>query len=91
MKYPSTPVVLSWDEWNLEHIGKHRVRVEEVEEAAKGHPVFVESYKDRLLMVGPSASGRMLTVAIGEVPQKPGVYLLCLQRQVVYAQGITLV
>ena len=87
MNYPSAPVALDWDEWNLEHIGKHRVRVEEVEEVTKGNPIFLDSYKDRLLMIGPSASGRMLTVVIGEVPEKPNIYYVfsarsCVRKEV---------
>lgn len=74
MSYLKPPVRLDWDDWNLEHIGKYRVRAAEVEEVASGSPVFFESYKNRLLMIGPTASGRMLTVVLGEVPRQPGVY-----------------
>ena len=74
MSYPRPPVRLYWDDWNVEHIGKHRVLATEVEEVASGSPVFFDSYKNRLLMIGPTAAGRMLTVVIGEVPHQPGDY-----------------
>src|SRR6476620_4979459 len=67
-------ICLTWDDWNLEHITKHLVTPEEAEEVALGFPHFTETYKNRLLMTGPTRSGRFLTVVIGEDPNSPGVY-----------------
>ena len=65
---------LVWDEWNRAHITKHRVTTNEVEEVTAGFPVFIESYKNRFVMIGPTYAGRMLSVVIGEVPSEPNVY-----------------
>lgn len=65
---------LDWDYWNLEHIQKHQVTREKVEEVVGSIPVFRESYRNRFLMIGHTASGRPLAVAIGPSPNRPGAY-----------------
>src|SRR4051794_30634274 len=65
---------LSWDDWNLEHVTKHGITVDEVEEVLSGSPEFRESYKGRLLAVGPTRSGSLVAVAIGPDPIEPHVY-----------------
>ncbi len=65
--------LLVWDTWNVPHIARHQVTPEEVEEVCHGQPVTTESYKGRLRVVGPSRSGRILTVILA--PQDAeGVY-----------------
>jgi uncharacterized DUF497 family protein len=59
-----------WDEWNLDHIQKHDVTVIEVEEVAGGDAIFRASYKNRILVTGPTSTGRIATVAIGESPHQ---------------------
>lgn len=59
---------LEWDEWNLNHIQKHDVTVTEVAEVTVGDAIHQASYKNRVLVTGPTSAGRMLTVAIGESP-----------------------
>ncbi len=65
---------LVWDHWNLEHIQKHQVTREEVEEVVGSIPVFREPYRSRFLMIGHTAAGRPLAVAIGPSPYRPGAY-----------------
>lgn len=65
---------LDWDTWYLEHIDKHGVSRDEVEEAVAGDAQFRASYKNRLMATGPTLDGRMLTVVIGESPHRSHLY-----------------
>ena len=54
---------LLWDSFNIEHIGKHNVTVDEVEKAlADPNRVFMETYKGRLLGLGRSEKRLIATV-----------------------------
>lgn len=63
-----------WDDWNREHITKHDVLPEEVEEVVAISPVFRATYKQRYQVLGPTFMGRMLSVIVGAVPNKSHVY-----------------
>jgi uncharacterized DUF497 family protein len=65
---------LLWDEWYRDHIAKHAVLPEEAEEVIAGLPRVNETYKQRLQLVGPTLAGRMLSIVVGAVPDRPGVY-----------------
>lgn len=65
---------LVWDDWNLEHIAKHAVSKDEVEEAITGESIFRASYKNRIAVTGPTQVGRMLTIIIGESPRQAHLY-----------------
>jgi uncharacterized DUF497 family protein len=65
---------LYWDEWNRHHIAKHQVLPEEAEEIAASDPVVRETYKQRFQLLGPTLSGRMLSVVVGAVPNQAGVF-----------------
>lgn len=65
---------LIWDDWNRGHIAKHAVTPGEAEEVVVGDPVVRESYKSRLLILGPTFIGRILAVVAGPVPGEPGSY-----------------
>nr|MBA2278729.1 hypothetical protein [Chloroflexia bacterium] len=67
---------LNWDEWNIGHIARHGVTHDEVEAVCHGDPLeYKQSYKDRLVLLGPAPNGRILAVVIGPVPDLPsGVY-----------------
>ena len=56
--------LLIWDAWNVAHIARHQVSLEEVEEVCHGEPVTSDTYKGRLRVVGPTLSRRMLTVIL---------------------------
>jgi len=63
---------LEWDEWNREHVAKHRVTPAEVEEVCHGNPFELRaSYKDRFVVVGVTENGRCLSVIIGPTPDQP--------------------
>ena len=65
---------LEWDDWNREHIMQHDVLPEEAEQVAKSGPVVLESYKGRLVLIGPTLTGRMLAVIVGPDLIRPDVY-----------------
>jgi uncharacterized DUF497 family protein len=62
------------DDWNRDHIAKHAVLPEEAEEVIAGLPAVSETYKQRLQLVGPTLAGRMLSIVVGAVPGRPGIY-----------------
>jgi uncharacterized DUF497 family protein len=68
------PIDLDWDDWNRDHIAKHGVVAEEVEEVVAGAPVFRDVRKGRVMAIGPTRQGRMLAVVVGPVPDQSGVY-----------------
>ncbi len=55
---------LLWDEWNEEHIARHGVDPEEVEEVAANRPHVVRSRKGRYRLIGQTDAGRFLTVFV---------------------------
>jgi uncharacterized DUF497 family protein len=59
---------LEWDAWNLDHIQKHRVTVAEVAEVPGADAMYRTSYKNRIMVTGPTSAVRMLTIVIGESP-----------------------
>jgi uncharacterized DUF497 family protein len=63
-----------WDDWNLEHIGKHQVTRDEVEEVVVNRPVVRETYKQRYQLLAPNLDGRMLSVIVGRLPGQHHVY-----------------
>ena len=65
---------LSWDPGNVAHIARHEVTPEEVEEACQGEPVVQVGKQGRLLVFGPTRSGRMLTVILDPQSEGAGAY-----------------
>ena len=67
---------LDWDTWNIEHIARHQMTPEDVEAVLWGAPVeYKQSYKNRIVIVGPRSDGLMVAVVIGPVPGAPeGVF-----------------
>lgn len=65
-------VGLVWDEWNIEHIKKHKVKVSEVEQAARNRIEEIQSYSNRVVILGRTNKGRFLTVAVSFEKQKEG-------------------
>lgn len=51
-----------WDESNIEHIGRHGVNPEEVEEACYRHPRILKGKEGRYLIYGQTDDGRYLFV-----------------------------
>lgn len=62
---------LIWDEWNREHIKKHNVTVDEVEEAAKNIITHKKAKLGRYLIMS-RVGRRMISVAVSK--REAGVY-----------------
>ena len=65
---------LDWDDWNRDHIKKHAVTQDEVEEVVSAMAIYRASYKNRIAVTGPTQAGRVLTVVIGESPREARRY-----------------
>jgi uncharacterized DUF497 family protein len=63
---------LVWDSFNVPHVARHKVTPEEVEEVCQGDAVDLQSYRGRIILIGPSRAGRMLAVVLD--PRGHGVY-----------------
>jgi uncharacterized protein len=55
---------LIWDEWNVEHIKKHKVCVTEVEEVCLKPINSFKSYQNRLIILGKTNNNRLLTLVL---------------------------
>ena len=55
---------LVWDDWNKEHLYRHGLTIEEVEEVCHREHRVKESYRKRILLVGKTTKGRMLAVVL---------------------------
>jgi uncharacterized protein len=65
-------VHLIWDEWNVAHIARHNVTPQEVEDVCHNEPTENEGYQHRMLLIGSTHNGRMLSLVLA--PQGEGVY-----------------
>lgn len=63
---------LIWDEWNIDHIAKHTVEPEEVEEVCKSKNLFERGRDRTYQMTGQTETGRYLTIIL--VPRTNGFY-----------------
>lgn len=63
---------LVWDSWNIDHIAKHGVTRDEVNEACHGDYSIRESYGKRLIMISPTKGGRLLAIVLAF--KEEGVY-----------------
>jgi uncharacterized protein len=63
---------LRWDPWNVEHIARHEVTMEEVEGVCRGEPLAQQSHQGRMVLIGPTPAGRVLAVILE--PEGFGVY-----------------
>lgn len=55
---------LVWDDWNREHLAKHKVTIEEVEEVCHGRFKVGESYRKRIVLDGKTKKGKMITLIL---------------------------
>jgi len=65
---------LIWESWNVAHIARHEVVPDEVEEVCHGKHIVFQTYNDRLLLIGPTLTGRMLAVILGPTDQSEVYY-----------------
>lgn len=64
---------LIWDEWNLAHIARHQVVPEEVNEVCHGNVLVQQGHSGRIVLIGPTMSGRMVEVVL-DPEQEQGVF-----------------
>lgn len=69
---------LIWDNWNVNHIARHQVTPEEVEEVCHGDHIVREAKKGKLLLIGPTPAGQMLAVVLGA--EGDGIYYVVTAR-----------
>ncbi len=65
---------LIWDAWNIAHIARHNVTPEEVEQVCHTDPVVQKEKKGRLLVFGPTDSGKILAVILDKEQEKDVYY-----------------
>ena len=65
---------LIWESWNIQHIDRHRVTPEEVEEVCRGKPITSQTYGGRIRVVGPTQRNRMITVILAPTSTKRTYY-----------------
>jgi len=63
---------LRWDDWNVAHIARHDVGPAEVQEVCHGDPLVQQGRGGRIVLIGPTAAGRMLEVVLE--PEGRAVY-----------------
>jgi len=63
---------LVWDDWNVEHVGRHSVKPEEVEEVSFSEPFITRARGRTLRAIGQTQAGRYLTVILA--PRGRGSY-----------------
>ncbi len=65
---------LVWDEWNREHLARHHVSPEEVEEVCHGNYQVIESFRKRLQIYGKTRKGRTLVIILSPEDRTLKVY-----------------
>lgn len=61
---------LEWDDENIEHINRHHVHPEEVEDACFGKHIAYPGEKNRYVLYGQTEEGRYLKVVLESVFRK---------------------
>ncbi len=69
---------LIWDDWNVNHIALHGVTQIDVEEVCRGNFLTRQTYHGRLMVIGPNASGNLLSVILA--PEGNGQYYVVTAR-----------
>ncbi len=64
MNQPIVVRRLNWDPWNEEHIARHEATTEEVWEVSQSKFIVRDTYQGRLMLIGPTKSGRVLVVIL---------------------------
>lgn len=61
---------LVWDDWNIEHVKKHQVSKEEIEQVYTSKTIKSQTYLNRILILGKTKKGRLLTIVVSQGKQK---------------------
>lgn len=65
---------LIWDHWNRQHLAKHSLTKDEVEEVCHGKHHAVLSYRGRIQLTGKTKRGRKLTIILSPEDRELKVY-----------------
>lgn len=58
---------LIWDEWNIDHIARHNVRPEEVEEVCLESKILInKSGKGKVRVIGQTQVGKYITIFLAD-------------------------
>ena len=63
---------LVWDTWNIDHIARHNVEPEEVEEVCQSRNLFERGRDGTYQITGQTEAGRYLSIVV--VPRRNGFY-----------------
>ena len=69
---------LRWYAWNAAHIARHQVTPTEVIELCQGNHLERAAYAARIMPIGPTQAGRMLSVVLD--PEGDDVYYVVTAR-----------
>ncbi|MBM3209238.1 hypothetical protein FJZ40_03015 [Candidatus Shapirobacteria bacterium] len=69
---------LVWDKWNVSHIKKHKVVINEAEQACQSPKKFLKTYQERLIVLGKTKRGRALTIVLAK--KEKGKYYVVTAR-----------
>ena len=85
--------ILVWDEFNKEHIKKHKLTIQEVENAVQNTATHNQGYGNRFILIGRSEN-RILAIVLAK--QKKGSYYVVTardaskkERKILYDKEIT--
>jgi len=67
-------VGLVWDDWNRADVLHHGLSQLDAEAILMGRFVAFETYKNRVLLLGPGRDERLIVLVIGQVPGQPGYF-----------------
>ena len=68
---------LYWDDWNVEHIARHRVQPQEVGEvfASRGKQIYL-AWKGRYRTLGRTEAGRYLMIVFDHPSRRGAAYVV---------------
>ena len=69
---------IAWDERSIEHIARHGVTQDEVDEAVSASPFITRARDDTYRVIGQTVSGRYLTIILA--PRGSGTYYVVTAR-----------
>lgn len=78
LPYEFTTEHLIWNPLNAEHIARHDVTINEVEEVSEGKFIFWQSYGGRFMIVGRTLAERTLAIVLE--PDDSGMYYVVTAR-----------
>lgn len=61
---------LIWSDANIAHIARHQINPSEVEEVCFGEHMATDSYGGRVLVIGSTQDGKVLTIILHEKEER---------------------